>query len=173
MRSSDGASGTVTRLELPLKERAEPNLPAVHVVPLAVPLFDLPEASPTVVPVLSSNPYAATRPVGGGGAAAFANVAVYVTSDPGSTTVCERWPPSDQPVKTQLWPFASTWSGAFSASCQASQPTRVDGAVCPNSSSRSPAGLVASVTFVFEGRMFIEVVRDSPLESVAVSCTSR
>src|SRR5689334_11200090 len=70
VRSSDFDSGIVTRLDVPLNESAEPNLPAaVQVAPSSVPLFPLPEASPAEVPPFSSNEYAATRPpVGGGGA---------------------------------------------------------------------------------------------------------
>src|SRR5262245_57239943 len=52
---------TVTQLLLPLKDRAPPNLPAVQVAALTVPLLPLPEESPTAVPEPSSKPRAATR----------------------------------------------------------------------------------------------------------------
>src|SRR5689334_13374007 len=60
---SDGAFGTVTFALVPLNTSALPNLPVVQVVPLEVPLLFCPEASRIAVPVPSSNPYAATRPV--------------------------------------------------------------------------------------------------------------
>src|SRR5258706_14502960 len=69
VRSSDAESGTVTRALVPLKLSALPNLPErVRVAAVMVPVLVLPDASVTVDPLLSSNPYAATRPVGGGGA---------------------------------------------------------------------------------------------------------
>src|SRR5580765_4244363 len=67
VRSSDAESGTVTRAVVPLKLSAPPNLPdAVRVATLIVPVFVFPDVSVTVVPLGSSKPYAATRPVGGG-----------------------------------------------------------------------------------------------------------
>src|SRR3954447_11797290 len=65
VRSSVFESGTTTRLDVPLKDSAEPNFPAAHVALEAVPLLALPDASATAVPVFSSNPYAATRPAEG------------------------------------------------------------------------------------------------------------
>src|SRR5437763_931547 len=48
------------------KERAFPKRPpAVHVAPLMEPTFPCPETSPTVAPLLSSKPYAATRVLAG------------------------------------------------------------------------------------------------------------
>ncbi len=47
----------------PLKESALPNFPALdHVAPFTAPVWPFPLASATLVPVPSSNPYAATRP---------------------------------------------------------------------------------------------------------------
>src|SRR5947208_10877721 len=60
---SDVALLMVTRAFVPLKFKALPYLPeVVHVAPLMVPLFPLPDASFTTVPLPSLNPYAATRP---------------------------------------------------------------------------------------------------------------
>ncbi|MEA2129081.1 MAG: hypothetical protein QOJ85_1972 [Solirubrobacteraceae bacterium] len=68
VRSSDAASATVTRSLTPSKLSALPNLPVVvRSGPLIVPALDCPEASAAVVPAVSSNPYAATRPAAGGG----------------------------------------------------------------------------------------------------------
>ena len=67
----------VTRAFVPLKFKALPYLPeVVHVAPLMVPLFPLPDASFTTVPVPSLNPYAATRP--GAGVAVGVGVGVGV-----------------------------------------------------------------------------------------------
>src|SRR3954447_12755483 len=64
VRSSAGASGTVTQLELPLNESAPPTLPAAtQVVSRVVPALFCPVESRTVVPVPSSNAYDATRPL--------------------------------------------------------------------------------------------------------------
>ena len=64
---------------MPLNTSALPYLPEfVQVAPLIVPLFPFPEASATVVPVPSLNPYAATgviEPSGTGGVAAVATAA--------------------------------------------------------------------------------------------------
>src|SRR3954452_2038966 len=60
--------GIATDAFVPLNESAFPNLPApapAHVAFVIVPVFALPDWSVTVVPVPSSKPYAATRPVGG------------------------------------------------------------------------------------------------------------
>src|SRR5678815_5940742 len=54
---------TTTTLVVPLKLSAPPYLPATQVAPLIVPVFALPEASATAVPVPSLNAYAATSPV--------------------------------------------------------------------------------------------------------------
>src|SRR4051812_30005905 len=55
VRCRDAESATVTQLLVPLKDRALPNLPAVlQVAAVIVPVFPLPEASATVVPVPSS-----------------------------------------------------------------------------------------------------------------------
>ncbi len=56
VKSSVFESGTVTRLDVPLNESAEPNFPAAHVAVPVVPLFALPEESTTAVPLFSSNP---------------------------------------------------------------------------------------------------------------------
>ncbi len=64
VRSSAFASGTVTQALTPLNDSALPNLPAVvRVTLLSVPVRLLPLASNVVVPLASSNPYAATSPV--------------------------------------------------------------------------------------------------------------
>src|SRR4051812_3797611 len=68
VRSSDAASGMLTSVELPLNCSAPPYLPAVDQVPFwMVPLLLLPDESPILAPVPSSNEYCATRPL----AAAF------------------------------------------------------------------------------------------------------
>src|SRR5262245_50467543 len=70
VRSSEGASFTVTRALVPLKASAPPFLPpVVHVAVPIGPALPFPEASPAVVPVPSLNEYAATRPPLGGPAA--------------------------------------------------------------------------------------------------------
>ncbi len=57
LRSSELLSGTVTEAFVPLKFRAVPNLPPVaHVVPEVVPLFPVPDASLTALPVPSLKP---------------------------------------------------------------------------------------------------------------------
>ena len=62
---NDAEFGIVTTELVPLKLNAPPNFPAVDQVVFAtVPLFPFPDASVTVVPDPSSNPYAATRPDG-------------------------------------------------------------------------------------------------------------
>src|ERR1700690_3096944 len=62
-RCREAESLIVTRELDPLKTRAFPNLAApVHVVFVRVPVFPLPDESATVVPVPSSNEYAATSP---------------------------------------------------------------------------------------------------------------
>ena len=64
VRSSDAESGITTWSLLPSKDRAAPKRPPeVRVGPLMVPVFAWPDVSVAVVPVGSSNPYAATRPV--------------------------------------------------------------------------------------------------------------
>src|SRR5262249_53988439 len=69
----------VTKALVPLKVNAFPYLPeVVHVAPLMVPLFPLPDASFTTVPLPSSNPYAATRPSVGDGVGVGVGVAVGV-----------------------------------------------------------------------------------------------
>jgi hypothetical protein len=61
--SSDAASLMVTSALVPLKTSAPLYLPeVVHVAPLIVPSFPLPEVSVTDDPVPSLNPYSATRP---------------------------------------------------------------------------------------------------------------
>lgn len=63
VRSKEAESLTVTKLLVPLKERALPNRPDVlQVAPEIAPLFPRPERSATVVPVPSLKLYAATRP---------------------------------------------------------------------------------------------------------------
>src|SRR6202035_2397175 len=55
----------VTTALLPLNCSALPYLPvAAQVAPVIVPVWPFPDASVTVVPEPSSNPYAATSPVG-------------------------------------------------------------------------------------------------------------
>src|SRR6516162_3642376 len=74
---SDAALLMVTKALLPLKDKALPYLPeVVHVAPLMVPLFPLPDISLTTVPLPSLNPYAATKP--GVGVAVAVGVAVGV-----------------------------------------------------------------------------------------------
>src|SRR5438067_8275253 len=61
-RSSVLESATVTQLFVPLNDRALPNFPPADQVAFEiVPVFPLPEASPSVEPVPSSKLYAATR----------------------------------------------------------------------------------------------------------------
>src|SRR5215813_9804878 len=61
---SEAALGTVTTAFVPLNDSALPYLPDVaQVAPVIVPVFPLPDASVTIVPDPSSNPYAATTPV--------------------------------------------------------------------------------------------------------------
>ncbi len=63
----------LTSVLVPLNWIALPYSPVVAQVPFAtVPLLPLPEASVTVVPEPSSNPYAATRPGRRGGRRAVA-----------------------------------------------------------------------------------------------------
>jgi hypothetical protein len=60
---SDGALLMLTEALVPLKLKALPYWPeVVQVAPLIVPLFPLPDASLTTVPLPSLNPYAATGP---------------------------------------------------------------------------------------------------------------
>src|SRR4051794_15762180 len=62
---SELALGTFTRASVPLKLSASPNLPAVDQVVFDVAAsLPLPEESVTLVPLPSSNEYAATSPVG-------------------------------------------------------------------------------------------------------------
>ena len=64
---------------MPLKDSALPYLPVVAQVAFTiVPVLLLPEASATVEPAPSLKPYAAARPVPGGGGAAWV-VSVQVT----------------------------------------------------------------------------------------------
>src|SRR5262249_22613714 len=64
---SDAALGTLT-VPVPLNVSPPPNLPvAVRVTPVPnVPVLPRPETSKAVVPAGSLNPYAATKPFGGG-----------------------------------------------------------------------------------------------------------
>src|SRR5689334_13873323 len=63
VRSSELASATVTRFEVPLKDRAPPYLPpAVQLAPVTVPLLPVPDASLATVPDVSLNENAATSP---------------------------------------------------------------------------------------------------------------
>src|SRR5947209_3719446 len=72
-RCSDAASGTVTSALVPLNCNAPPYFPdADHVAFVIVPLLPFPDASVTVVPEPSSNPYAATNPLGAAGVVALA-----------------------------------------------------------------------------------------------------
>ena len=65
VRSSDAASATVTQSLTPSNDSAPPERPAaVRVAPRSCPVLPEPDASATVGPDASSNPYAATRPVG-------------------------------------------------------------------------------------------------------------
>src|ERR1041384_5262296 len=70
VRSSDGASGMVTRSSTPSKLSAEPKRPCVDhaALPVTIPALPLPEPSPTDVPEPSAKLKAATSPIGGGGA---------------------------------------------------------------------------------------------------------
>src|SRR6476469_4936646 len=67
VRSSVALSGMVTYPRL--NTNAPPNLPAVvRVTPLpSAPVFPTPDASMALLPLVSSNPYAATRPAVGAG----------------------------------------------------------------------------------------------------------
>src|SRR5215510_1606006 len=80
---SEAAFGMVTTAFVPLNDSALPYLPAVaQVAPVIVPVFPLPDASVTVVPDPSSNPYAATSPVAAieGGADASSTAPIPATS---------------------------------------------------------------------------------------------
>ena len=69
----------VTNALVPLNVKALPYLhEVVHVAPLIVPLFPLPDASLTTVPLPSLNPYAATRPSVGDGVGVAVGIAVGV-----------------------------------------------------------------------------------------------
>ena len=73
VRCSAAASGIVTSALVPLNCSALPYLPVVAQVAFAiVPVLPLPDASVTVVPDPSSNPYAATKPDGAAGVVALA-----------------------------------------------------------------------------------------------------
>jgi hypothetical protein len=62
VRWREAESATDTMLLVPLNDRAPPNFPeAVHVALAIVPLFPFPDESPSVLPLPSLNPYAATR----------------------------------------------------------------------------------------------------------------
>jgi hypothetical protein len=64
-RSRLAASATVTQSFVPSKLSAPPNRPVVvHVAPVIVPVWALPEESPTAVPAPSSKEYAAASPTG-------------------------------------------------------------------------------------------------------------
>src|SRR4051812_36854779 len=66
VRSRLAESFTVIQLLVPLNDSALPYLPvALQVAPLIVPVFPCPERSLTVVPLPSSNEYAATSTRGG------------------------------------------------------------------------------------------------------------
>src|SRR5678816_1761791 len=68
VRSSDGASGTETKLVLPLNDRALPYLPrVVHRAAVIVPWLPLPELSAAREPLPCSNPYDAFVPLVPGG----------------------------------------------------------------------------------------------------------
>ena len=78
---NDAEFGTVTTELVPLKLNAPPNFPAVlHVAFATVPLFPFPDASVTVVPEPSSNPYAATK--ADGSALAACDNAGLINTDP-------------------------------------------------------------------------------------------
>src|SRR6202008_4324538 len=63
---SELASGTVTQSLTPSNVSALPNLPAGgRTAPLSAPALPRPDASPAVVPLVSSKPHAPTRPVAG------------------------------------------------------------------------------------------------------------
>src|SRR3954452_12589950 len=77
LRSSDSESATVTRLFVPLKESAPPNLPfEVHAAFVIVPAFEWPESSRNDEPEPASKPYEATAPGACVGQAAVVVVAV-------------------------------------------------------------------------------------------------
>jgi hypothetical protein len=81
---SDAALLIVTKALFPLKLKASPYLPdVVHVAPLMVPLFPLPDASLTTVPLPSLNAYAATRPAAGVGVAVGVGAGVGVAVNVG------------------------------------------------------------------------------------------
>ena len=68
-RLSEAALATLTRFPVPLKLSALPWRPAVvHVAPVIVPTFPLPDASATIAPLPSPNAQAPTSPGGVDGA---------------------------------------------------------------------------------------------------------
>ena len=89
VRSSEALSGTVTKLELPLNDSAPPKRPiGAQPVAVVVPVLPVPDASATVVPAPSLNPYAATWP---GAACAGVAASIIITTahsnaPPGRTT---------------------------------------------------------------------------------------
>src|SRR5262245_9182867 len=62
VRCSEAASGIVTNALVPLNDNPPPYIPVVHVAPVMAPVFPLPDASATLIPVPSLNAYAATTP---------------------------------------------------------------------------------------------------------------
>src|SRR5262245_17238766 len=82
VRSSDAASATVTQSFPPSKESAPPDRPVARVAPVIVPALPVPDASVAVPPDGSSNPYAATSPVGTGGAGSTVSVTGTVLGEP-------------------------------------------------------------------------------------------
>src|SRR5918995_5151763 len=94
VRSSEGASATVTQSLIPSKLSAPPLRPSVvGVAPETVPWFPSPDASVTMAALTASNDQAPTRP---GRVACSAYVARYVAAVAGAVTECARAPPSDQ-----------------------------------------------------------------------------
>src|SRR5262245_8677519 len=63
VRCREAASGIVTSALMPSNDNPAPYIPVVHVALVMNPVFPVPDASATVVPVPSLNAYAATRPV--------------------------------------------------------------------------------------------------------------
>src|SRR5689334_17978321 len=77
---SEAALGIVTSAFVPLNCNAPPYLPDVtRVAFVIVPVWPLPDASVTVVPEPSLNPYAATRPFGPAGVVALATFELLLT----------------------------------------------------------------------------------------------
>src|ERR1041384_7876893 len=74
VRSSEAESLMETSALVPLNPSPFPHFPVTQVAPLMVPEFPFPEIPATVLPLDSSNPYAATNPSPGRGVVAVATL---------------------------------------------------------------------------------------------------